>query len=108
MADTEGRFHLPRRSRPFFAGGIEPVYLVCLAPGYKPYRGGGVEPQPPIVRLRPLTQEERHLGASGSAWVGSIPDTMLRSFETSINVPREQMGLSPIKFASGDLDPRQP
>ncbi len=104
VTDADGRFNIPRRWRPMFSGLIDPVRLVCVAPGYTPY-GGGSTNQPPILRLHTFASEgERHLRQNGySSDLGLIPHTKRTKIEGTVNEERSRMGLQAIGFASGVL-----
>lgn len=105
VADTEGRFELPRRGRPLFSGGIENVYLACVAPGYAPFVGGGVEPQPPMIRLRPLNAKELQYPrtASFAPAISLISDDRRAQLDKEINAQRRAMKLPPVGFLAGGI-----
>jgi len=101
VADSDGRFEIPRRTPPMFPSLVETVYLACVAPGYKPLDGTGVVPPPLILRLTRFqtTEKERHLGGNGySANIGLIPHDRRAEFERAINEKRHEVNLPPISL----------
>ncbi len=107
VADAEGRFEISRRWRPIFSGFIEPVYLVCVAPGYASFRCASTN-QPAVIRLRPLSREDPRRSDSGDALLGLIPNARRKHLESSINFRRQQLALQPIHFGAGRLERSRP
>jgi hypothetical protein len=107
VADEQGHFEIPRRSRPFLIlGGVKSPYLSCVAPGYAPYQHVGAQNAPISVKLRPLTPEERRPGGRGSRddALVTIPLEMGREFQKAVNLKRQQMRLPPIDFYTASVE----
>ena len=102
VADEQGHFEIPRRSRPFlFFSVVKPPNLSCIDPEHAPFHDVGAQNAPISVKLRRLSPEEIRLGLFSSYLLGMIPDDKSPELEEAINATRKRMGLRPIHFPDG-------
>jgi hypothetical protein len=105
VTDASGHFEIPRRWRPWFSGGIDPVVLVCGAPGYASFVGGGSNvTHDQDIHLAPLSPGERDPNVSWSVFVSGIPDRKRVELDKGINARRRELGLGSVDFRGVDLE----
>jgi hypothetical protein len=120
VSEGDGRFTVPRRSRPWNPLFLSDAYLTCVAPGYLPYdlwplqdsRSPNEVPANPLTirmeRRPPLTREQLtsadwHARVS-SRNLGSIPYPTFEKISEAVNSQRSTMHLPPIYLDEGTLE----
>lgn len=114
VTDAEGRFEIPRHSKPpFFDFLIHPAEVIYFAPGYIPTReevtppDGQIFVAPTVVLMRrfDLHDPRDKLVVSIRGRPGGVPLRKLKEFTRAVNVERSMRGQQPLPIPGEDFIP---
>jgi hypothetical protein len=104
VADRDGRFDIPRHSRPPTGRFMRP-HIAYVAPGYRPDEEREPAKGELTLRIKALNRlrADERAPYYATAAVGSIPQELRKRLSEAVNEKRHAMGLAPVDLILGEL-----